>query len=249
MKKIAHVSALLCCISYSLCAQSTSTHGNWYVGESIGAFIPKIAHNIYVGTGSGWLADRYHSRGIDSVADFSLLGGYRWSRDSEWLPFYSLSARYTSALPAKTRGTLFQFNVLEFNNYHYQYKVQRQNILGVAKVNLYNYHRFMPFITVGLGESINRMKEFSETPLSTIIPRTSPGFRNKSNHEFSYIIGAGIDYLLANNLWMGIEYHYGHYGTIQSGNGVGGFAAEHLKSTLTDNSIAYSINYFFDNAA
>ncbi len=243
------VSALLCCVGYSLCAQSTSTHGNWYVGESIGASIPKIANNIYVGTGPGWPNDRYHGRGIDTVAAFSLLGGYRWSRDGEWLPFYSLSARYAYALPAKTRGTLFQFNVPQFNNYHYQYKVQRQSILGVAKANLYNYHRFMPFLTAGLGESINRVKRFSETPMPTIISRTSPGFQNKSNHEFSYIIGAGIDYLLANNLWMGLEYSYGHYGEARSGKGVGGFAAERLKSTFTDNSIAYSINYFFDNAA
>lgn len=249
MKKYYSLSVLICYFSSIACVQSASEGGHWYIGESIGGTFHAVANNSYVDTGDNWPADRYHNNHTNGEFTFSVSGGYQWLKETVWFPAYSLGARYVYTRPASTHGTVFQFNLPQFDNYRYQYKIQRQNLLGVGKINLYRYHQVMPYLTAGLGLSGNRLTRFVEYPRQGIEPRTMPGFQNKTLHQFSYILGAGVDYVITHRLWTGVEYNFGNYGHAKTGQGMVGFSGTHLKSKLMDNSIAVTLNYFFDTAA
>ncbi|HFK5879033.1 TPA: outer membrane protein [Legionella pneumophila] len=223
-----------------------SIQGNWYIGENIGVAFPKIIDNHFVATGIGWPDDQYSNHNIDSAAFFSLLGGYQWSTQNNWIPFFSLGIRYSYVTPSTVNGTILQYSLPEFENYNFQYKIQRQTYLGMIKANIVRYYNVMPFLTVGLGWSTNKVSHYFDTPLLGITPRISPAFQNHTNSHFSYILGAGIDYIVKNNLWLGLEYHYGDFGQAQTGFGILTYSNEYLKTKLTGNTIALNINYIFN---
>lgn len=249
MKKIYFSSVLLYSLSHSLCAHSNSIHGNWYFGESAGATFPKVTNYHFVGTGPGWPDDLYTNHDVETVGLFSLIGGYAWTTNNQWLPFYSLGATYTYALPAEVSGTIFQYSLPQFENYNYQYKIQRQSFLGIIKADIYRYQNVMPFFSLGLGLSANRANHYREVAINQVTPRVSPGFQAKTDTHFSYTLGTGIDYVIKNNLWLGLEYNYGHFGYAQTGPGTSSYATEHLRTKLTASTVALSVYYFLDKTA
>ncbi|KTD61105.1 outer membrane beta-barrel protein [Legionella spiritensis] len=224
--------------------------GNWYIGAGAGGVFSTVAKNTYVGTGTGWPDDQYRNDLNDTSPMLTVDGGYTWLTRRSWLPFFSLGAAYSYVFPAMVTGRILQYSLPQFENYNFRYKIQRQTILGVVRAHLFRYRNLMPFIAAGLGGSVINTSHYNEAPVSIdITPRLSPRFKNRTKTGFSYSLEAGVDYVLASNLWIGVKYGYGHMGDIETGNGYAGYAPEYLQTNLTDNTIAITGHYFFDKTA
>ncbi|WED42725.1 outer membrane protein [Legionella cardiaca] len=247
MKKLVVCFVLL--FNPSLYAQNYSEIGSWYFSESIATIFPEIDDNHSVGTGDGWPNDLYVNHDVKTSAAVSVQTGFTWFNESKFLPFYSLGASYTYAFPMKVNGTIFQYSLPEFENYQYHYEIHRQTLLGIIKAELYRYHNLMPFLLVGLGVSANHIDKYQETPLSGITPRFSPEFQDETTTHFSYALGAGLDYIALNNLWLSLGYNFGYYGPAQTDSGISSYSNERLRTQLTDNGIVFTITYFLDKTA
>lgn len=251
MQKTLYRSLLLFCLSNSILAQ-----GNWFASVGAGATFLNVDSNNFISSGEGWPNDQYHNTGVDAAGAFVLDGGYQWSNRNVWLPFYSLAMNYTYASPANVKGNIEQYSLPEFNNYHYQYKIQTQTFLAQFKADIYQWRGFMPFLLAGAGMSLNNASNYSEQAVPGVTPRVSPGFKGQTNSYFSYVFGAGLDYILQKNIWTSLMYEYSNLGMAQTGPGVNtatltgtNYDTDNLKTKVTSSSIFLSVTYLFDPAA
>jgi opacity protein-like surface antigen len=251
MKKTLCYSLFLFCLSSSVLAQ-----GHWFAGVGAGATFLNVNHNHFASSGEGWPNDTYHNTGVDVAGLFTLNSGYQWIHQCVWFPFYSLAARYTYALPAKVKGEVEQYSLPEFRNYHYQYKIQTQTFLAQIKADLYRWHSLMPFLLAGAGVSLNNASNYAEQPVPNVTPRVSPGFKGQTTTSFTYVFGAGFDYLAQKNLELSLTYEYSHLGSAQTGPGVNtamltgtNYDSDKLKTNLRSHSVLLSMTYLFDAVA
>ena len=254
MKKSLLCYAFLLCLSHPLWASNNAatplySPNGFYIGGNVGGTFPNIDNNNYLTSGMGWPNDQYHYKQANSSALMSLLGGYTWATHREWLPFYSLGLNYTYVFPSKLSGNINQYSLPEFNNYDFQYKIQRQTLLAILKMDIYRWANFMPFLSLGAGVSVNRAYDYDENAVPNVTSRVSPGFGSSSSTNFSYMIGAGVDLIAMNNFVMGLEYNYGYFGNAKTGYGNNGNSNSRLSTRLNSNTIVLSANYYFDKLA
>ncbi len=238
----------LTCLHQPLFASNTffipvNPHG-WFVGANAGATLPQVSTNTYVATIPGWPNDQYHYSHTNAATLLSLLGGYTWSTSHRFLPSYSLGVSYSYVYPSTIGGRIRQFSLPTFENYNFQYQVQRQTILAIFKADIQRWSDTMPFITAGAGLSINKASNYQEQALTGVTPRVSPGFGSQTNTQFSYTVGAGLDYIVKKNVTVSLEYNYGYFGHVQTGYGNG----QRLSTALSANTIMVSANYFLASA-
>lgn len=246
------------CFLLSFClAGSIRAQGHWYGNGSVGATFLNVDHNNYISAGPGWPNDLdSNNTNVNAAALIGLEGGYQWAFDRVWIPSYSVGANYSYLFPATIKGTIFQYSLPQFENYTYHYQIQSQTLLAMAKLDLVSWQRFMPFLLVGAGVSLNTAKNYTEQAVPGVTPRVSPGFSDSTNAYFSYALGAGVDYILKRNLWMSLKYQYGNEGYAQTGHGANtstltatNFSTDRLKTKLTSNSVLFSLTYIFDPVA
>lgn len=237
-------------------ASALATQNHWFVGGGAGAIFPKTGDNNYISSGPGWPNDKYSNGSVNTAALFSVDAGYQWAHANDWLPFYSVAANYIYAFPAKAKGTVDQYSLPQFQNYNYQYKVQSQQFLAVLKADLYRWCQLMPFLSVGAGFSLNNASNYAEQAVPGVTPRVSPGFKGQTNTYFSYMLGAGLDYIVLNNLWISLQYQYSDQGYAQTGAGSKtpmltdiNYDTDHLKNKLTASAVLLNVTYFFDPVA
>jgi opacity protein-like surface antigen len=251
MRKTLCRSLFLFCLSSSVLAQ-----GNWFAGIGAGATFLNVDNNHFISSGEGWPDDKYHNTGVDATGLLVLDGGYQWARNSVWLPFYSLAVSYTYGFPAKVKGKVEQYSLPEFTNYNYQYKIQTQTFLAQIKADLYRWRCLMPFLLAGAGVSLNNASNYAEQPVPGVTPRISPGFKGQTNTYFSYVFGAGLDYIVQKNIWASLTYEYSNLGRAQTGSGVNtvtltgtNYASDNLKTNVKSNAVFLSVTYLFDPVA
>ncbi len=251
MQKMLYRSLFLFCLSTSVLAQ-----GNWIAGVGAGATFLNVDNNHFVSSGTGWPNDKYHNTSVDATGLLVLNGGYQWARDSAWLPFYSLAVSYTYGFPAKVKGKVSQYSLPEFTNYNYQYKIQTQTFLAQIKVDLYQWRSLMPFLLAGAGVSLNNASNYAEQAVPGVTPRINPGFQGQTSTYFSYVLGAGLDYIVQKNIWVSLTYEYSNLGRAQTGPGENtgiltdtNYAADNLKTNVRSNSVFLSMTYLFDPVA
>lgn len=246
MKRL-FLSSILFCLSNSLWAYF-SPHGNWYANGNVGVTFSRVDDHNFLNSGPGWPRDLYRNNSIDSVALIGIGGGYTWATSGNWVPFYSLGASYTYVFPANVTGEVLQYSLPQFTNYNYQYKIQRQTFLAVAKADIYCWRRLMPFIILGAGWSINNISNYDENSTPNVTPRVDPSFKGKTNSYLSYTIGAGLDFIVRNDLWMSLEYNYGYFGHARTGPGVNipgaDYSNTNLKTKLSSNTIMLGVTFF-----
>lgn len=251
MQKTLCRSLFLFCLSTSVLAE-----GNWIAGVGAGATFINVDNNHYVSPGGGWPVDRYHNNSVDATGLLALNGGYQWALNSAWLPYYSLAASYTYGFPAKVKGNVEQYSLPEFTNYNYQYKIQTQTFLAQIKADLYQWRGLMPFLLAGAGVSLNNASNYAEQAVPGVTPRINPAFTGQTNTYFSYVFGAGLDYILQKNIWVNLTYQYSNLGKAQTGPGTNAsmltgmnYATDNLKTNVRSNSVLLGVTYLFDPVA
>lgn len=247
MKKIIVSMVLSAGLLHSAWAGCCADPHGWYAGIGTGFVFSKHSHqHNYVTTDHEWPKDLYHFSTSNDAGLAMVQGGYTWASQCVWFPYYSLGANYTYVFPAELKGSISQFSLPAFTNYHFRYKVQRQTGLITAKADIYRFCQLMPFLLAGAGMSFNRTRQYAEYPIGDITPRQSPGFSGKSNRAFSFVFGAGFDLIASRRLLLTLEYQYGNYGHANSGHGNNVYMTERLTTRLTSNTIQLSANYYFD---
>jgi opacity protein-like surface antigen len=254
MKKTLFYCFLFACFSQTVIASNPITipiylpHG-WYLGANTGATFPQVDNDNFLATSAGWPNDQYRYSGANSAALLSLFGGYTWNTGRNWFPFYSLAASYSYVFPAKINGVIRQYSLPIFENYNFNYKVQRQTFLAIFKTDIYRWQNIMPFLTAGVGFSILKASNYTENPVPGVTARLSPGLGSHTNINVSYTFGAGLDFILQKNIVLSAEYQYGYFGHTATGAGIAGYTNQKLSTTLSANTLILSANYFLDKSA
>ena len=256
MKRILIICFLLSLISPSWADASTlrskhASSGKFYLGAGAGELFVHGANDNYIGSGMGWPNDRYSVNSASDEAYFFLSAGYTWKRPNDWLPYYSLGLRYMYVPQTTVKGTVNQYSLPTFKNYNYQYNVKLQNVLGTLQLDVYRWQNFMPYLLVGAGVANYQTSGYSEQALSNVTPRVSPGFSNNSGNNFAYLLGLGIDYILRENIRINLEYNYGDYGTVKTGNGANtptltgmNYSNASLKNKITSNTVLLGVTFY-----
>lgn len=198
----------------------------WFVGAALGWAWPSFSKShTSVLNGSSQPApansDAYSMSTPNSAADVSLFAGYRWMREARWFPLYSLALRYQYLASFKMNGTVQQYSLPDFSNYHYQVQGNSSIFTVQAKANIYEYRSFSPYVSLGLGVAFNTMGDYKETAVSGVTPRISPAYRSKTSSDVAYNLGAGLDYFVRPNVTVSLGYEFAVLGNVQTGNGTG----------------------------
>ncbi|MFC3908272.1 outer membrane protein [Legionella dresdenensis] len=102
----------------------------------------------------------------------------------------------------------------EFNNYSYIYTV-RHLYLGVKGKILGNpYLRVKPYVSSSFGFGFNQASNFNNAPLECGVVAV-PNFRGNTLAQFSYTLGAGLQYDLSKNWQIGLGYEFSDWGKSQ----------------------------------
>lgn len=223
--------------------------GNWFVSFGAGAQHPQWHNIMKVNNGSDFPSpynmDIYSTKN-QSEAVIALSVGRRWHRDSFWLPSYSLGAFWQYFFRTHLGKTITQYSEPEFTNYKYTWDLTANLLLASAKVNLFQYKLFAPYVNGGIGSSFNRTSDYTEKALAGVTPRVSPQFSKFSTSEFAYQVGAGIDLQLTPQVLLSVGYNYQDLGQISSGSGKETWSNQSLNpGSYHSNEVLVSISYLF----
>lgn len=107
-----------------------------------------------------------------------------------------------------SQGNVYQFADPAFNNLRYNFQIISRRVLLEGKL-LHTFKTlFHPYLTMGMGESINRAYAYKEDPITSDgVPMSQP-FANHTTHSFTYSAGLGIDVDITKNVRIGASYRY-----------------------------------------
>lgn len=229
--------------------------GNWFLAAGGGRSIYNVSDSDnYISACDGLPPDHYYKTEVHDGSFVDITGGYTWTRLDNMFPAFSVGLRYTYAFNGNIDGYVNQYDLSAFKNYSYRYDVSRQTLMAVFKANLFNGQGFMPYVLVGGGVSFNRASDYKESPTDNVTPRITPGYSTNTESQWAYALGAGVDYAVRDDIWIGLEYNYGYFGHVETGHGqatqtVSGanYSDSKLSNKLAANSIfvnfTYLINY------
>jgi len=228
-----------------------NTRANWFVSVGGGAQYPHFNSSMVVTNDSDFLPpynQDVYSTNNNNEAIFGVMAGRRWERDTKWLPSYSLGVLYQHFFSARVDGTVMQYSLPEFTNYNYKWNLSSNLVLASAKLNLFQYaHRISPFINGGIGASFNKASGYNEVFLPGVTPRVSPGFADSSTRQFTYALGAGVDYQVMQQLILSVGYNYQDLGHFSSGQGTQNWAGQSLNlGSYQTNDVFASVSYLFE---
>ena len=219
----------------------------WFFSLNIGEQFQTGKKTMYVNNGSDYPSpynqDTYTMNKTARAPLINISGGYRWQREQNWLPVYSLGLFYQHSFVGQLGGEVIQYSDSIFTNYNYKSNLSSNLFLATAKVNIYTINKFSPYITVGLGGAFNHAS-YNETALPGVTPRISPDFTgNKS--QFAYNAGAGLDYIASQHFIFNVGYLYQNVGNI-SGQGQGTWSGTSLGfGAYGTNDVVVGVTYLF----
>lgn len=97
-----------------------------------------------------------------------------------------------------------------------------------------------PYVSLGLGSTWNRSNDYSESAASV-----SPGFGNKTQAEFTYNAGLGLDFNLNRDLQLSLGYRYDNFSNNSTANGRLTSSTKQLSSRTHADTILLNLRYLF----
>lgn len=164
-------------------------------------------------------SDFYTINNPSNSSEFAGYAGYRFAREASFLPSVTLAGRYQHINKFSVNGTVQQYSLSDFTNYNYSFDLQSDVLTAQGKAELFQWHFFMPYLSAGIGTATNKFGNYNETAMSGIIARLSPAYANRSMTNFTYNVGAGIDFRFNQNFTASVNYEYADLGTVKSGRG------------------------------
>lgn len=231
---------------YSMTSPLFATPQGWFIGLGAGAAFPQVNSYKYINTGSSWPADAYHFQTVSDPAVINAAIGFTWPTCKALIPYFNLAANFTYVSPSTLSGTIDQYSLPGFDNYHFSYDVAQKTFFLMFKADLYQWKYVMPFVNVGAGLTYNQTSDYRETPLNQVTARDSPGFGSKTATNLACTVGAGLDFVLQSKLLLSLEYRYGNFGSANTTHGNLGYGESRLNTKFNSNQLLLSANYYFD---
>ncbi len=133
------------------------------------------------------------------------------------LPWYDLLAQvgveYNYFTPIQIHGEHTVGMDPDYSTlYHYRYQFQSQQVLASFKLLATNDKFLHPYLQVGLGAAWNKVGHFSATTAETGSINLTPSFNDHTKAEFSYNLGAGLDFDMSQNIRLGFGYRFSGLG-------------------------------------
>lgn len=236
---------------------SPITEANWAGGLDIGLQRPTMNSQMTIQNNSGFPTpydtDIYLTQKINQ-GFIGLSVSRLWQRRAAFFPAASLGFRYRYMLPMNVGNqVLTQYSSTLYENYDYTWKVSSNVLTAQGKLDLMQFNltpisTIMPYISAGFGVTANQAASYSETAKPEITPRTSPAYAPKSNNNFTYNVGAGLDLKATSHLIFSLGYEYQNLGSISSGFGASSWSEMALNlGTLSTSAVLLGFSYLFDN--
>lgn len=232
------------------CKDCQLEHNQWFVQLQGGAIFPLNLGTILVSNGSNFPApenvDRY-STNQSSQGTIALTIGNRIATQSSLINHYTLSGRLQYVFEGNVGNSIMQYSLPEFLNYSYDWKLSTLALTADTKLNLFNFSKFSPYVNGGLGVSFNEARAFNETAFPGITPRVSPAYTNHTLTQFTYHVGAGLDFSFAPNWLFSAGYEFESFGDFSSGNGQSTWAEESLGlGSYQANTLLFGVTYLMN---
>ncbi|MES2998946.1 MAG: hypothetical protein V4700_06480 [Pseudomonadota bacterium] len=173
--------------------------------------------------------------------------GYRWSQEYPWLPSINVGLQHRYTSPVNVYG-FSQTPSVDPGPTNYNYRMQQESWLIMTKADIYQWKKLMPYVAMGLGVSFNRISQFFVN--SPIFANQLSGSTTLTG-DFSYSLGAGIDYPVKDDFWLSLGYFYDDFGKNKVNNvfTVNGSTTPSIgilqNANLHANSIFLSARYLF----
>ncbi len=135
--------------------------------------------------------------------------GYRWAQVSNpWFPSVNMGLQHRYTSPINVFGVSLTPSVNPTPT-SYNYRLQQESWLLMSKADIYKWKRLMPYIALGLGASFNRI---SQLFINSAMFGNQLGGSTNLTSDFSYNVGAGIDYQVKDDFWLTLGYFYDNFG-------------------------------------
>ncbi|MCX7118259.1 MAG: outer membrane beta-barrel protein [Legionellales bacterium] len=103
--------------------------------------------------------------------------------------------------------------------YQYNYHIQTQQALVVAKLLTTMHDVFHPYVSVGLGGAFHQASSFATSSTETGSLNLTPNYENRSQSAFSYSVGLGLDTNISERVRLGFGYRFSGFGEASLGKG------------------------------
>ncbi|KTD53539.1 Sporulation related domain protein [Legionella santicrucis] len=232
------------------CKDCSLEYNHWFVQLQGGVVFPLSQSNILVDNGSNFPppanVDSYSVK-QSNQGTIALTVGDRIATQSSLINHYTLSGRLQYVFSANVGDTIMQYSLPEFLNYSYDWKLSTLALTADTKLNLFNFSKFSPYVNGGLGVSFNEARSFDETALPGITPRVSPSYANHTLTQFTYHVGAGLDFSFVPNWLFSAGYEFESFGDFSSGKGQSTWAGESLRlDSYQANTLLFGVTYLMN---
>lgn len=226
-----------------------SAANKWFIGLGIAKLFPFAtnASNFAFSGIPGFPDDHYVGDGVSDTEQYSIFAGYQWRQNSNWLPAYSLGLQYSYTSAMTVNGFVFINDLPDAKNFTYTYDISQHVPTVRLKVDLYRWQQFMPYVAAGAGLAINRVRNYSDSPIpgATLMQRRY-GFTSSQHTQFAGSIGAGLDFALSDKGQISVGYELSYYGKARTGLGQDVLGANRLVNKLNANAVVVQGTYFCD---
>lgn len=233
------------------CKDCQLDHHQWFVQLQGGAIFPLNHGQILVANGADFPAPEnvdIYSTHQSTQGTIALTVGNRIATQSSLINHYTLSGRFQYQFSANVGNTITEYSSPEFLNYNYNWKLAVLALTADTKLNLFNFSKFSPYVNGGLGVSFNQAQSYTETALPDVTARISPAYANHTLTQFTYHVGAGLDFSCTQNWLLSAGYEFESWGHFASGRGKSTWSGESLQSgTYQGNTVLVGITYLMEN--
>lgn len=234
--------------------QKSSTNKNqmnkgWFFGLDAGWVKPSLKNSTSVLNGNSAPApnnsDLYTVNNPGSTSEVTGYAGYRFIRDTWFVPSTSVAVRYQHINRFTVKGTVQQYSLPTFTNYNYSFNLSSDVLSLQGKADLFQIGFLAPYFGAGIGIATNKFGNYNEQATSGVTARVSPDYANRSYTNATFNIGAGFDFQINRNFSATLAYEYTNLGTVKSGKGEGdSWTGEALQfGLLRAQMVSFSVYY------
>jgi opacity protein-like surface antigen len=210
---------VLCLFIFSPVYSSSSSSNGFYLGISAGANFANIGQDQsivdYDALQNAWKYHYTKDNGDETIFIFGANAGYEFALNPNFLVDLGI-AGYLPSKAYTSKGKLFL--TLGDDTYHLlNYSYRTNNVQAFVEGKLkWKIQKFIPYVSTGVGYAWNNSYKY-------LIEQVDPDVEVapfSSNHKtnFAYEFGAGIDYQVSEQNYVGLSYRYAHLGDMELGS-------------------------------
>lgn len=181
------------------------------------------------------------SNATETMIDVSVARHFNTS--GKYFSHYQVGLDYNFNVSAQQiKGEINEFGLSQFNNYNYDYDIQRRTLLANFSADIYHGKVLSPYVLAGIGVSINRITGFNAMAKPNIGPvRIDLDFANKTTTSFAYQAGLGLRYQTNAHTSLALSYRYLDAGKAKLG--ANRFSVTGPNTKLRYNIIMFGMDY------